>query len=104
MESKDSQKKKTDIPRRPELDVINLALTWVIFLFHVCGVYSPFRGYFTKYPGLDMDNGPIREDPYTIISAEYIVELFIVFCLGPVMPMFLYVSGKGEVFIRIMSD
>ena len=98
MELKDSQKKKTDIPRRPELDVIIVALTWGILLYHVCRVYSPFEDYWLYYP--ELNNGTIREDAYTIISAEYIVELFLQFVFAWSMPMFFYISGKGVYFIK----
>ena len=45
-----SQKNKTDIARRPELDVIIVALTWVVLLVHVCCVYSPFGQYYLVFP------------------------------------------------------
>ena len=98
MESKDSQKKKTDIPRRPELDVIIVALTWGILLYHVCYVYSPGQNFYYKYP--ELDKGPIREDAYTIISAGYIVMFFTQFVFAWAMPVFFYISGKGEYFIK----
>ena len=92
MEVKDSQKKKTDIPRRPELDVINVALTWVIFLYHACCIYSPFKVYYVKFP--ELDSGPIKEDAYMIISAGYIVQVFKSFMRAWIMPMFFYLSGR----------
>ena len=94
-----SQKKKTDIARRPELDVILVALTWLVLLFHVCKVYSPFRGYMLDYPP-GLNNGTIKEDPYMIISAEYIISMFITFMHAWAMPMFFYLSGRGESFIK----
>ena len=99
MELKDSQKKKADIARRPELDVILVSLTWGILLFHICKVYSPFTtGDYVKYP--ELDEGPIKEDAFTIISAEYIVDLFMNFMLAFAMPTFFYISGKGECQIK----
>ena len=102
MESKDSQKKKTDIPRRPELDVIIVALTWGILLYHVCRVYSPRDNFVVKYP--ELNNGTIREDAYTIISAEYIVQMFISFMHAWNMPMFFYLSGNGEYFVKCQTN
>ena len=98
MELKDSQKKKADIPRRPDLDVIIVAVTWGILLYHVCRVYSPWGAYYLHYP--ELNNGTIREDAYTIISAEYIVTLFHWFVFAWAMPVFFYISGKGEYFIK----
>ena len=82
-----SQKKKKEISRRPELDVIIVALTWVVLLFHVCRVYS-LQGFLVEYPGLK--NGTIEEDAYIIISGEYIVQMFIGFMDAWGMPMFFY--------------
>ena len=97
MELKDSQKKKADIARRPELDVILVSLTWGILLVHICMSYSPFIN-LVKYP--ELDKGPIKEDAFTIISAEYIIGLSENFMFAFAMPMFFYISGKGECQIK----
>merc|ERR1712179_102623 len=83
--------KKTDIARRPELDVIIVALTWGIFLYHACAAYSPFKWYYVNFP--ELDSGPIKEDAYTIISAGYIVQVFILWMRAWATPMFVYLSG-----------
>ena len=86
--------KKTDIARRPELDVIIVALTWGVLLYHACSVYSPFKNYYVKFP--ELDSGPIKEDAYTIISAGYIVQVFILWFRAWAIYMFVYISGKGS--------
>ena len=102
-----SQKKKKEIPRRPELDVIIVALTWGILLWHVCVVYSPFLlepigG--ISYPDIDKLKKPIKEDAYTIIPSEYIVQMFISFIYACSMPMFFYLSGNGEYFVKCQTN
>ena len=87
-----SQKKKAEMARRPDIDVIIIALTWGIFLFHACVVYSPFSGYYLIFPE-QLDTGPVKESGYHIISAGYIIQLFIVFRHAWNMPMFFYLSG-----------
>ena len=96
-----SQKKKTDIDRRPELDVIIVALTWGTLLVHVCNIYSPFAHEFLVFP--ELDDGPIKEDAYTIISAGYIVQMVILFLKALLMPMFFYLSGNGEYIIKCQA-
>ena len=93
--------KKTDIARRPELDVIIVALTWGILLYHVCRVYSPFEDYWLHYP--ELNNGTIREDAYTIISAGYIVQIFTLFIRAWATAMFFYLSGNGEYIIHCQA-
>ena len=88
-----SQKNKTDIARRPELDVIIVALTWVVLLCHACSIYSPFAYYYLIFP--ELDSGPLKEDPYTIIPAGYIVQMFLLFTRAWAIPMFFYLSGNG---------
>ena len=101
MELKDSQKKKTDIPRRPELDVIVVALTWGVLLEHACSAYSPLQKYYVHFP--ELYSGPIKEDAYTIISAGYIVQIFTLFIRAWATPMFFYLSGNGEYFIKCQT-
>ena len=86
--------KKTDIARRPELDVIIVALTWGIFLYHACVVYSPFKWYYVNFP--ELDSGPIKEDAYTIIPVGYILQMLLRFMDAWIMTMFFYLSGKAE--------
>ena len=88
-----SQKKKKKISRRPELDVIIVALTWGILLWHVCLLY------FRQYAGPGKLK-PIKEDAYTIISSIHIVWMFIDFMDVWNMPMFFYLSGNREYFIK----
>ena len=99
-----SQKKKKEISRRPELDVIIVALTWGILLYHVCLVYSPFLLapiWAISYPDIDKLKKPIKEDAYTIIPSEYIVQMFAGFMHAWNIPMFLYLSGiNGEYFVK----
>ena len=103
MEFKDSQKKKTDIARRPELDVIIVALTWGMLLNHVCMHYSPKK----SHPGMmgiqsfrEPDSEPTKEDAYTIMPAQTMVQVFLNFLQAWVLPMFFYLSGKGKYFTR----
>ena len=91
-----SQKKKTDIARRPELDVILVVLSFLLLLNHACVIYSPFKVYYVNFP--ELDSGPIKEDSYMIISAGYIVHIFFLFMRA--WNMFFYISGKGEYFIK----
>merc|ERR1712179_108790 len=88
--------KKTDIARRPELDVIIVALTWGIFLYHACVVYSPFKWYYVNFP--ELDSGPIKEDAYTIISAGYIIHIFILWMRAWHVPTFVYLSGLNAYY------
>ena len=102
-----SQKKKKEISRRPELDVIIVALTWGILLYHVCLVYSPFLLapiWAISYPDIDKLKKPIKEDAYTIIPSVYIVELFSWFMESWSMPMFFYLSGNGEYFVKCQTN
>ena len=73
------------VPRRPDIDVLLICLTWGILLFHVCLVYSvnsPFGGYYyVKYPE-QLD-----------ISVMYIIQTFVYFMHAWNMPMFFYLSG-----------
>merc|ERR1719412_2509398 len=96
-ESAKSQKKKSEMARRPDIDVIIIALTWGIFLFHACLVYSPFSGYYVDFPE-QLDTGPIKESEYHIISAGYIIDIFITFMHAWNMPMFFYLSGLNAYF------
>ena len=87
--------KKTEIARRPEVDVIIVAVTYGILLYHVCCTYHPLLGFnynHVKFPE-DLDPGPIKEDPYTIIPIDYIIQMFIDFMHAWNMPMFFYLSG-----------
>ena len=93
--------KKTDIARRPELDVIIVALTWVMLLYHASSIYSPFKDTHMIFP--ELDSGPIKEDAYTIISAGYIVQIFLLFMRTWLTPMFVYLSGNGEYFIKCQT-
>ena len=86
-----SQKKKAEMARRPDIDVIIVALTWGIFLFHTCLVYSPFSGYYVDFPE-QLDTGLIK---YYTVSAGYIMHLFIMFMHAWNMPMFFYLSGRS---------
>ena len=90
--------KKTDIARRPELDVIIVALTWAVLLSHVCSIYSP-KGYYVIFP--ELDSGPIKEDAYMIISAGYIVQVFKSFMRALCVPTFFYLSGNGDFFSNV---
>ena len=92
-ESAQSPKKMGEMARRPDIDVIIIALTWGIFLFHTCLVYSPFSGYYVDFPE-QLDTGPVKENEYHIISAGYIIQLFIKFMHAWNMPMFFYLSGS----------
>ena len=97
-----SQKKKAEIARRPEVDVIIVALTWGILLWHVCQFYSPFTEFYLAFPR-ELDSGPIKEDAYLVISAGYIIQMFMDFVSAWIMPMFFYISGKGEYFIKYQT-
>ena len=96
-----SQKKKKEISRRPELDVIIVALTWVVLLCHACSIYSPFAYYYLVFP--ELDGGPIKEDAYTIISAGYIVQVFKSFMRALCVPTFFYLSGNGDFFFKCQT-
>ena len=100
-----SQKKKKEIARRPELDIIIVALTWGVLLVHVCVSYSPWVWTLLRlpYPDIDKLKKPIKEDAYTIIPSVYIVELFSWFMESWSMPMFFYLSGNGEYFIKCQT-
>ena len=94
--------KKTDIARRPELDVIVVALTWGVLLEHACSAYSPLQKYYVHFP--ELYSGHIKEDAYTIISAGYIVQIFLLFLRAWNMPMFFYLSGNGEYFVKCQTN
>ena len=99
MELKDSQKKKTDIARRPELDVIIVALTWGMLLNHICMHYSPISvgpQFMGLQSFLEPDSEPTKEDAYTIMPAQTMVQVFLNFLQAWVLPMFFYLSGKGN--------
>ena len=42
--------------RRPYIDVIRVALTWGILLFHVVLIYTPWVPYYVKDPFYDFVN------------------------------------------------
>ena len=90
-----SQKKKKEISRRPELDVIIVALTWGILLRHVNGFILMTTDKLKK---------TIKEDAYTIISPVHIIQMFTDFMHAWNMPMFFYLSGSGEYFIKCQTN
>ena len=83
-------------PRRADVDMIMILLTYGIYLFHLALVFTPL-----SYGGniLNARNPNlvthVSEDPFTFVSPEYIFGLFINFMNVWNMPMFFYLSGQN---------
>ena len=72
-------------PRRPDIDVIRVALTWGILLFHTTVAYSPFIPWYVKSYGW----AP---------GAEYVSTCWWIFMDTWQMPMFFFLSGVSAYY------
>lgn len=83
-------------PRRPDIDVIMIFLTYGIYLFHLSVIYFPPNRipYGNKYPNITaLRTG--GEDPFTTVNLSYVAEWFAGFMYAWNMPMFFYLSGRN---------
>ena len=74
--------------RRPDIDVLNIAVTWLILLFHVVIVYCPYLPYYVKDPNVPDVAGPE--------SVSYYALVFVIFMNAWNMPLFFFLSGVSS--------
>ena len=79
--------------RRADIDVIIIFLTYGIYLFHLCLIYTPSDWYGLQFPNLT--TGSVSEDPFTLVSLGHVLQLFVNFMNTWNMPMFFYLSGQN---------
>ena len=88
--------------RRADIDVIMIVLTYGVYLFHICKMYTPSaspaeeRYHEVRYP--DLIKISTSDDPFTPIYLGVIVHWFVGFMHAWNMPMFFYLSGQNTYF------
>ena len=80
--------------RRADVDVIMICLTYGIYLFHLCRIYTP-NGTRAGIIYPNMSDISISEDPFTTIYLGHILHWFTGFMHAWNMPMFFYLSGQN---------
>ena len=75
------------MPRRPDIDIMNIFMTWLILLFHVGCVYNHGTWY-VKDPDI-----PITSDPE---SLSFYADLFTTFMNAWNMPLFFFMAGVSS--------
>ena len=93
--------KKIDSPsnRRADIDVIIIALTFGIFLFHFTLIFTPYANWHKlQYPNITRETSSWSEMPFTVISLGWFSPLFVSFMDAWQMPMFFYLSGQNAYF------
>ena len=72
-------------PRRPDVDLMRIILTWSILLFHITVAYTPKEEYYIKSFGWSL-------------GADYVSYFWIIFQDIWQMPMFFFLSGVSAYF------
>ena len=80
--------------RRADVDVIMIFLTYGIYLFHLCRIYTP-NGTRAGIIYPNMSDISVSEDPFTTIYLGHILHWFTGFMHAWNMPMFFYLSGQN---------
>ena len=78
----------TSASRRPDIDVLNICLTWLILLYHAVIVYTPDIPWYVKDP-----NNPLEPGPNQV---SYYARVFIAFMNGWNMPLFFFLAGVSS--------
>ena len=76
---------KMETTRRPDIDALNIILTWFVLVYHILIVYCPYLPYYIKDP-----NTPSNIEPNS--SYVYILAC-VIFMDTWIMPLFFFLSG-----------
>lgn len=76
--------------RRPDIDVLNISVTWLILLYHAVLIYCPYIPYYVKDPSIPPKPGPDQVSFYALV--------YIIFMNGWNMPLFFFLSGVSSFF------
>ena len=74
----------------PDIDILNISVTWLILLYHVVIIYCPYLAYYVKDPNLPPTPGPESPSFYALV--------YIVFMNTWNMPLFFFLSGVSSYF------
>ena len=85
------QKEPKPTSRRPDIDILNIIVTWLILLYHVVIIYSPYLTYYVKDPDLPTTD-PGLDSPY------FYALVYIIFNNTWNMPLFFFLSGVSSYF------
>merc|ERR1719229_994668 len=77
--------------RRSDIDLIRVALTWGILLYHVVLIYAPYAAYYVR---IIPDTEPSRLGWATSVPEWHLAALWFIFSMNAWnMPMFFFLSG-----------
>ena len=76
--------------RRPDIDVANIILTWIVLVYHVLIVYCPYLPYYVKDPSVPSNIEP--DSPYVLLLA------CVIFIDTWIMPTFFFLSGVSSYY------
>ena len=74
--------------RRPDIDVLNIIVTWLILLYHVVIVYCPYLTYYVKDVNIPAEPGPD--------SGYFYALVYIIFNNAWNMPLFFFLAGVSS--------
>ena len=77
-------------PRRPDIDVVRIVLTWGILVYHTALIYGPYLAYYVRII-------PDRVDSWNLIYFWFTMSMNVWN-----MPMFFFLSGirKGNILVQ----
>ena len=85
---KPNQKQSKATARRPDIDVLNIIVTWLILLYHVVIVYCPYIPYYVKDVNIPAEPGPD--------SGYFYALVYIIFNNAWNMPLFFFLAGVSS--------
>ena len=88
---KAEEQKPRPSSRRPDIDLIRVALTWGILLYHVVLIYAPYAAYYVR---IIPDTEPSRLGWATSVPEWHLAALWFIISMNAWnMPMFFFLSG-----------